>query len=211
MIYELRTYTFHPGKINTYLDIAKNVGRPARGQNYGTNCGYWTSEFGSLNQIWHLWEYESMEERARLRDELSRNEAWTRDYVPNIRPLIQRQDIRFLNKVNGINPPVQEGGFYELRMYRMAPGRAAGWAKGYKDIMPVREKYSKNVGVWTGEAPQPNEVLHMWNYMSLEQRAKARGDLFKDPDWLAFLAAGAGAIVEMNNVMLIPTDYSPMK
>ena len=41
--------------------------------------------------------------------------------------------------------------------------------------------------------------------------AKARGDLFKDPEWLAFIAAGAGAIVEMNNVMLIPTDYSPMK
>lgn len=211
MIHELRTYTFHPGKINTYLDIARNVGRPARGQNYGINMGYWTSEFGSLNQIWHLWQYDSMEERARLRDELSKNERWTKEYVPNIRPLIQRQDIRFLNLVNGVNTPEEEGGFYELRMYRFNPGRAAGWAQGYKEIMPVREKYSKNVGIWTGEAPQPNEVLHMWNYRSLEARTKARTELFKDPDWLAFLAKGAGAIVEMNNVMLIPTDYSPMK
>ncbi len=211
MIYELRTYTFHPGKINTYLDIAKNVGRPARGQNYGINCGYWTSEFGSLNQIWHLWQYESYEQRASLRDELSKNVKWTTEYVPNIRPLIARQDIRFLNPVCGVTPPAQEGGFYELRMYRFNPGRAAGWAQAYKDIMPVREKYSKNVGVWTGEAPQPNEVLHMWNYQSLAARAKARGDLFKDPQWLEFIAKGAGAIVEMNNVMLIPTDYSPMK
>ena len=211
MIYELRTYTFHPGKINQYLEVAKNVGRPVRGQDYGINCGYWTSEFGSLNQIWHLWQYESMEERARLRDALSKNERWTKEYGPAIRPLIQRQDIRFLNAVNGPNPPAQEGGFYELRMYRFNLGMAGPFAQRYKDILPVREKYSKNIGLFTGEAPQPNEVLHMWNYQSLAQRAQARGDLFKDPQWLDFVAKAAGAIVEMNNVLLLPTDYSPMK
>ena len=211
MIHELRTYTFHPGKINTYLQIARDVGRPVRGQDYGTNLGYWTSEFGSLNQIWHLWQYESMEERARLRDALSKNERWNNEYVANIRPLIARQDIRLLNPVHGVHGPAREGGFYELRMYRFNPGRAGAWANAYRDIMPVREKYSKNVGVWTGEAPQPNEVLHMWNYQSLDARAKARAALFQDKEWLDFIAKGAGAIVEMNNVMLIPTDYSPMK
>ena len=211
MIYELRTYTFHQGKLNAYLDIARTVGRPARGQNYGINHGYWTSEFGSLNQIWHLWSYESMEERSRLRDALSKNEAWTKNYVPNIRPLIARQDIKFLNGVNGPNPPAQEGGFYELRTYRTNPGMAAGWAKAFKEIMPVREKYSKNVGIWTGEAPQPNEVVHMWNYPTLEARTKIRAECAKDPEWQAFVAKGAGTIVEMNNVMLIPTDYSTMK
>ena len=211
MIHELRTYTFHPGTINTYLQIARDVGRPVRGQNYGVNMGYWTSEFGSLNQIWHLWQYESMEERARLRDALSKNERWTKEYVANIRPLIARQDIRFLNLVSGVNPPEKEGGFYELRMYRFAPGTAGTFAKNYREILPVREKYSKNIGLWTGEAPQPNEFLHMWNYESLAARAKARADLFQDPEWLAFVAKGAGTLLEMNNILLLPTDYSPMK
>ena len=211
MIHELRTYTFFPGKIATYLQIARDVGRPVRGQDYGINLGYWTSEFGSLNQIWHIWQYESMEELARLRDALGKNPRWTNEYVANIRPLIERQDIRFLNVVNGVNKPEKEGGFYELRMYRMKPGTAAGFAADYKSILPVREKYSRNIGLWTGEAPQPNEFFHMWNYESLAQRAKARGDLFKDPDWLAFLGRHPGAIVEMNNVLLLPTDYSPMK
>jgi hypothetical protein len=211
MLYELRTYTFHPGKINEYLDVARNIGRPVRGQDYGINCGYWTSEFGSLNQIWHLWQYESYEQRARLRDALSKNERWNKEYVPAIRPLMQRQDIRFLNVVNGVNQPEKEGGFYDLRIYRFNPGRAAAWARDYKSILPMREKYSRNIGLWVGEAPQPNEVLHMWNYESLAQRAEARGRLFKDPEWLAFLARNAGAIVEMNNILLLPTDYSPMK
>ena len=211
MIHELRTYTFHPGKINTYLQIARDVGRPVRGQDYGIDLGYWTSEFGSLNQIWHLWQYESMEERARLRDALGKNERWTKEYVANIRPLIARQDIRFLNLVSGVNKPEKEGGFYELRMYRFVPGTAATLARNYREILPVREKYSRNIGLWTGEAPQPNEFLHMWNYQSLDARAKARAALFQDPDWLAFVAKGAGTIAEMNNVLLLPTDYSPMK
>ena len=121
MIYEMRTYTFHLGKLPAYLELARNVGRPVRGQNYGTNHGYWTSEFGPLNQIWHLWSYPSLDERKRLQGELAKNERWTKEYSANVRPLIARQDIRFLNPVNGVNPPAKEGGFYELRMYRTQP------------------------------------------------------------------------------------------
>ena len=211
MIYELRTYTFHPGKLNAYLDLARNVGRPVRGQDYGTNHGYWVAEFGALNQVWHMWSYKSLDERARLRDELAKNERWTNEYVPGVRPLMVRQDIRFLQPVYGVNPPAEPGGIYELRMYRTQPGMAVAWAKAYKEIMPVREKYSKNVGIWSGEAPQPNEVFHMWNYPNCESRMKSRTELFKDPDWLAFVAKNSHMLAEMHNVMLIPTDFSPMK
>jgi len=96
-------------------------------------------------------------------------------------------------------------------MYRTNPGRAAGWTAAFRDIMPVREKYSRNIGIWTGEAPQPNEVWHMWNYQDTNERTAARAALFEDPEWLAFLEKNTGAVVEMNNVMLMPTDYSGLK
>ena len=104
MVYELRTYTLIPGKMPEYLKAAETIGRPARGNNYGVNHGYWTSEFGALNQIWHLWKYDSYEERTRLRGELMKNEKWTKGYVPVIRPLIQRQDLRLMNPVVDILP-----------------------------------------------------------------------------------------------------------
>jgi len=211
MIYEMRTYTFHQGKLPAYLDLARKVGRPVRGQDYGTNHGYWVAEFGSLNQVWHLWSYASLDERERMRVELSKNERWTKEYVPNVRPLLARQDIRFLNPVYGVNPPAKEGGFYELRMYRTNPGLAAGWAASFRDIMKVREKYSRNIGIWTGEAPQPNEVWHMWNYQDTNERTKARTELFKDQEWLNFVGKGVGTIAEMQNTMLIPTDFSGLK
>lgn len=211
MIYELRTYTFHPGKLPAYLDLARSVGRPVRGNDYGTNHGYWTSEFGTLNQIWHLWSYESHAERDRLRGELARNERWTKEYVPNIRPLIMRQDIRFLDLVSGINPPEQQGGIYELRMYRTQVGAAKQWAQLIKSVFPVREKYSKNVGLWTGEAPQPNEALHLWNYKDVNTRLQIRAEVNKDPGWQEFLVKSTPMLVEMQSVLLLATDYSPMR
>ena len=76
MIHELRTYTFHPGKQPEYLKFAEEIGRPIRGNDYGLNQGYWTSEIGTLNQIWHLWSYESLDAREALRQKLAKNDAW---------------------------------------------------------------------------------------------------------------------------------------
>ena len=211
MIYELRTYTFHPGKLPAYLDLARKVGRPVRGNDYGTNHGYWTSEFGTLNQIWHLWSYESHAERDRLRGELARNERWAKEYVPNIRRLMMRQDIRFLDLVSGINPPAQDGGIYELRIYRTQVGMAKQWAQLIKSVFPAREKYSKNVGLWTGEAPQPNEAVHLWNYKDVNTRLQIRAEVMKDPAWQEFLGKSTPMLAEMQSILLLPTDYSTMR
>ena len=65
----------------------------------------------------------------------------------------------------------------------------------------MREKYSKNVGIWSGEAPQPNEVLHMWHYPSFEARAKTRAAAFQDKDWLGFVARNGDAT---NSLIALP-------
>lgn len=211
MIHELRTYTLHPGKVPAYLDLAAKVGRPVRGDDYGINHGYWVSEFGQLNQIWHLWSYESLDARERLRGELARNERWRTEYVPNVRKLLIRQDIRFLNPVIDIKPPEAAGHFYELRIYRTQPGAAATWARLLASVLPVRERYSPIVGLWTGEAPQPNEAVHLWAYPDLNIRMKARAEAAGDPDWRAFLAEGGPMLAEMHSTLLLPAAFSPMK
>ncbi len=211
MIHELRMYTLKPGKMPEYLEYARTIGRPARGNDYGVNHGYWTTEHGALNQVWHIWSYESLNERARLRAELQKNKAWTTEYTPRILPLLESQDIRFMHPMKPITPPAKEGGIYELRIYRTQVGQARGWAEKYLGIMPVREKYSPNVGLWVGEAPQPNEVLHMWNYADGADRAAKRAALFQDAEWNGFLKSVEGAVVEMQSSILIPTAYSAMK
>ena len=52
MIYELRTYTFHPGKLSDYRKLNAEVGRKSRGDAYGKFEGGFTTEFGVLNRRW---------------------------------------------------------------------------------------------------------------------------------------------------------------
>ena len=107
--------------------------------------------------------------------------------------------------------PEQAGGVYEMRIYRTEVGAARPYAEEYLRTMPVREKYSKNVGLWVGESPQPNEVLHMWNYASADARARIRTEMFKDPEWIAYLKRQGDVVVEATSTLLIPTRYSSMK
>lgn len=211
MIYELRQYTFRQGKAAAYVDLVAKVGRPVRGDEYGTCHGYWVHEFGDLNKVSHLWSYASLDERTRLRAALGQNERWTREFVANVRPLLAAQEIRLLNPVSDIKPPAQQGGIYELRIYRTAPGAAASWAALFKSYFPVREKYSQNVGLWTTEAANPNEAVHLWNYPSVDQRLKIRAEVAKDPGWQEFLAKGAGLIEAMHASLLLPTSFSPLR
>lgn len=211
MIYELRTYTLHAGKMPAYLKAAEEIGRPARGDAYGKNHGYWTHEFGPVNRITHLWSYADLEERNRLRAELQKNERWTKAYVPAIRPLLMRQDLRVLNPVVDFKLPTSGQHVYELRSYRTHVGGARPWAELFKSYLPVREKYSPLLGLWIGEFPQPNEVVHMWAYPDLAARSAARAASTKDPQWQEFLAKGVEHLVEMEAALLLPTSFSVAK
>ena len=211
MIYELRTYTLTPGTLPEYLKLNLEVGRKIRGDNYGRLAGSWTSEFGTLNQYVHLWAYPDFAERDRLRGELQKNEAWTKEYVPQIRPLIMAQENKILSAVLPLKPPATAGHVYELRSYRAQTGKAGEWLGHFKAIMPTREKYSKNVGVWQTEMGQLNEAVHLWAYRDLNDRAATRAKVMEDPEWQAFLKKATPLLLEMRSVVLNPTPASPMQ
>ncbi len=70
MIYEMRTYTVAAGEMQTVVKNAGEVAREVRGDNFGKLEGYWITEIGPLGQVMHLWSYESLDERSRLREAL---------------------------------------------------------------------------------------------------------------------------------------------
>jgi hypothetical protein len=211
MIYELRTYTIQPGKQGEYLRLNAEVGRKIRGDDYGTLVGSWTTEFGTLNQYVHLWRYPSLDERDRLRKELAKNQAWATDYVAHIRPLLVAQQNKFLAEVLPLKPPPAGRHVYELRTYRAHVGKVGEWLTLFKGIMSVREKYSKNVGVWQTEGGPLNEAVHLWAYRDLNHRAEVRANALTDPEWQTFVARSAPLLAEMQSVVLVPTPSSPMR
>ncbi len=211
MIYELRTYTLMPGKQAEYLKLKQEVGGPILWDKYGKLEGSWTTEFGLLNQYVHLWGYPGLDERERLRGELQKNPDWTQGYVPKIRPMLMAQENKILSPQLPFKPPTDGKHIYELRWYRAHVGKAGEWLGHFKAIMPTREKYSKNVGVWQTEAGQLNEVVHMWAYRDLNHRAEVRGNVVKDPEWQSFLAKSAPLLAEIRSVALVPAPSSPIQ
>ncbi|HEY7364772.1 MAG TPA: NIPSNAP family protein [Methylomirabilota bacterium] len=211
MIHELRTYTLMPGKQAEYVRLAAEVGRKARGDKYGKLEGYWTTEFGTLNQVVHLWSYPDLNERERLRAELQKNEEWTKGYVAQSRPMLLAQENRILSAQLPLKPPAGNAHLYELRWYRTQPGKAPEWIAHFKAALPVREKYSPNVGLWITEMGLLNEVVHLWAYQDLNERAAVRAKTSQDPQWQAFLAKGYPLLLDMKSIILAPAPHSPMK
>lgn len=211
MIHELRTYTLVPGKQAEYLKLAGELSRPIRGDKYGKLEGFWSTEFGTLNQVVHLWSYADLNERQRLRAELARDERWVKEYLPRTRPLVVAQENTILGSVLPVKPPEEPGNVYELRMYRTHIGRAGEWLEHFKQIMPTREKYSKIVGLWQTEVSQLNEVVHLWAYPDLNARVATRAKVLQDPEWQRFLAAGTPLLAEMRSIVLNPAPFSPLR
>jgi NIPSNAP len=212
MIYEMRTYTLKPGTLGDMVKAASTVAHEIRKNDYGKLEGYWTTEIGPLNQVMHLWSYDNFETRARLRGELGKIPRWTDEYIPLIRPLLVRQDIRLLNAVRAPIAPATPGNIYEFRNYRAkAAGPVRQWLDAFTAALPAREKYSKIVGLWQTEAGQPNEVCHLWAYSSLNARAEARANALKDPEWQAFIGKGTPLLEEMHSTILLPAAHSPLK
>ena len=211
MIYELRTYTLRPGMQPIVAKNAGTVAREIRGDDYGKLEGYWLTEHGALNQVMHLWSFDSYDHRAQRRAALGQNERWVNEYLPLILPHLVRQDIRLMEAVLPLKPPGDGNHVYEYRNYRTSPGKAKLWAKGFSEIMPVREKYSPNVCAWVTDSGQPNEVSHLWAYPSLDARLETRAKVAADPQWQAFLKTSGPLLEEMTSTVMLPAAHSPLR
>ena len=121
------------------------------------------------------------------------------------------QENKILSPVTAFKPPTDGGNLYELRWYRAQVGRLGEWLNLAKGVLPSREKYSRNVCYWQTEAGQLNEVVHLWVYRDLNDRAAARAKMAQEPEWQAFLGKSTPLLANMQSVVLLPAPFSPMR
>ena len=95
MIVEMRTYTLVPGGIATYFDLYAREGLATQREHLGEMLGYYSTEIGSVNQVVHMWQYPSFEERMQRRDALKADPAW-KAYVAKMLPLLVDQESKIL-------------------------------------------------------------------------------------------------------------------
>jgi len=98
------------------------------------------------------------------------------------------------------------------RTYNVLPGRLPEFLQIYKEIgMEVqREKLGNLMGYYVSmDIGELSQVVHLWGYESLEDRARRRAELAAEPKWQEFLKAGLPLLSKMENKILMPTDFSP--
>jgi hypothetical protein len=76
MVVDHRTYDFHPGKMNLWLDAYRDLGLPVQNRLLGQLLFMGTTEVGPINQVVFAWAYESMADRAARRGAMGQDPAW---------------------------------------------------------------------------------------------------------------------------------------
>lgn len=103
----------------------------------------------------------------------------------------------------------------DLRIYTCKPNRMAEFVKIYHDLAwPLQQKYLGNcLGWYTTVEGELNRVVHMWGYDSQADREARRKAMAGDAEFGKYLAAVAAAdvLVNMENRILAPTAFSPVK
>lgn len=104
---------------------------------------------------------------------------------------------------------------YELRTYAIKPANLAAYLKLWEGVgIEVRKdsQYGQLVGFWISEFGDLNQVVHLWAYPSLNERAAIRAALMRDVRWTQeFLPQAFPMIDHMKSVILNAASFSPMQ
>lgn len=76
MIVDVRTYTLIPRKMGRYLELFEKHALPVM-QRHGLDLlGYYASSIGPLNQVVHIWRYDSLADLETKRAARDADPAW---------------------------------------------------------------------------------------------------------------------------------------
>ena len=95
---EMRVYELKPGTANACVARYLEEGFAIQKSHLGEPVGYYVSEVGDLNQVIHMWRYQSFEERTEKRQALFSDPAWL-EYVAKVGPMLLNQRNVILNDI----------------------------------------------------------------------------------------------------------------
>ncbi|MFO1322292.1 MAG: NIPSNAP family protein [Burkholderiales bacterium] len=109
MIVDHRTYAVKPGKLNEYLRLYETEAYPLQLKYLGHNLGWYTShDIGPLNQVVHLWGFDSLADREARRSAMAKDPAWAA-FIEKAMPLLDSMENKILRPTSFFTPPERKG------------------------------------------------------------------------------------------------------
>ncbi|XP_062827584.1 protein NipSnap homolog 3B isoform X3 [Anolis carolinensis] len=104
-------------------------------------------------------------------------------------------------------------GVYELVTYQLKPGGPALWGKTFKRALDAHSSrgYAKLIGVFHTEYGLLNTVNVLWWFENPDSRATGRHIAHEDARVVAAVRENVEFLTSQQNMLLIPTPFSPLK
>jgi hypothetical protein len=97
-IVDLRIYTIRPRGMPEYLKLFEELALPIQLRHIGPPVGYYTAEIGALNQVVHLWGFDSLADMEARRVARNADPDWPR-YLAASAHLVLAQENRIIRRV----------------------------------------------------------------------------------------------------------------
>ena len=204
MIYEFRTYQIKTGSLQKVMSLFKDK---IEGRNTISKLGaFWYTEIGHLNQIIHVWPYESMEHRNDSREEAIKKNLWP----PDSAEYMVKMNTEFWKPVS-FSPKWEDrniGPFFEMRIYTYPFNEIHKMLPAWEEKIEARNSLAPLVGAFVSEVGDVNKFMHIWAYKSLQHRTEAR-EKFSSIGWPP--KSDVKAPIFQENKIVMPSDFSPIQ
>jgi hypothetical protein len=203
MIYEIRTYRL---KVGSLAEVEKRYGEAYEARKkHSELAGFFHTELGPLNEIIHIWPYQSFEERTRIRAAAAKDPTWP----PKIRDFVTAMSSEIVIPFPFAPEwkPGKLGPIYEIRQYTFRAGALPGIQERWGAKLPGRLKLSPIALVGYVELGVANKFVHIWPYESLEQRNGIRNKARETGVWPP--GGGADDYFTQETKIAMPSAFSP--
>ena len=205
MIYEVRTYHITPHKVP---EVMKRFGEAYDARaSISPLVGFFYTDIGPLNQIIHIWPYENIAERERIRVEAAKLPNWP----PNISEFLEDMNSEIFIPFP-FTPEFKPGNFgpvFEWRSYTIKPHSVGGIQERWGEALEEREKLSPVLMGMTTELGPLNKFVHIWPYESLNHRAEIRAEAAAKGIWPP--KGGGDELLRQDNKILFAAPFSPIQ
>jgi hypothetical protein len=207
MIYEMRVYTVKPGAVAEYEKKFAEAYK-AR-EKYSKLGGMWHTEFGPLNQVIHIWPYESLQQRADIRAAAAKDPSG--QWPPQTSDLLLQQEVEILDPVKGMKDwdgtPQQWGDLYELRQYTFGPGDLGKVGTAFGEAYAGRDAIYPIAGIFTANLGNLNRLYQLFPFKNWAHRDEVRTEFRKAGVWPPHSEARPVAQLVRH---MVPAAHSPL-
>jgi hypothetical protein len=203
MLYSLTTLGLRPNTLGAVMPRLQQA--VTQSLKHGRLLGCFSCEFGVLNRVAVLADYPDAkavaEDHAAL---LNQNNPfglaeWLGSFEQGVyAPLPFTKPIE----------PGQYGPFYEIRTYCIAAGGLEATSSAWSKVVERRNTMSRLLMVMASLNHEPQRMVHIWPYPSIEERTKARAQASKEGIWPPL--GGSDHLLSLQSELFVATGFSPL-